>query len=590
MNGLEVTDLRVELAPGGADVIDGISLTLPPGKILGVVGESGSGKTTLALALLGHARRGTRIARGSVKIDDQEMLFLSDERARALRGRRVAYIPQDPGVSLNPAIRVGDQIEEILIAHAPRADDKARAERIRETLAEVKLPADREFLRRYPHQLSGGQQQRIAIAMAFVLRPRVIVLDEPTTGLDVTTQAHVLETVRALCKNHEVAALYVTHDLSVISSLADRLLVMYAGRVAEEGPTRAVFERAAHPYTARLIAAIPDIGAQRALTPIAGHAPSPGKRPEGCFFAPRCPAAISVCSTDTPPAVAIDGEHAANCHRAGQVSRPQPRPVDLVTANGAGAEAVLSVRDLDVSYGSKQVVHGVSLDLSPHECVALVGESGSGKTTLSRTIIGLLQASAGELRFEGQPLAPAARARPVAVRRGLQYIFQNPYASLNPRRTVEDSIATPIRHFFDVGGGEARKRVDSALERVSLNAAVAQCYPDELSGGERQRVAIARALACEPVALICDEVTSALDASVQAAIVELLRGLVDQDGLSILFVTHNLALVRSLAHRVVVLRDGSIVEQGPTTDVLVDPADDYTRTLLADTPRIPAVA
>jgi peptide/nickel transport system ATP-binding protein len=586
---VEVRDLRIELVGSGADIVDDVSFSIDRGEVLGLVGESGSGKTTIGTAFLGHARKGARIARGEITIDGTDVLKLSRDKLRLIRGRLVSYIPQDPTASLNPALRIGRQLSEMLDVHVPDWPDEKRKERTRSVLQEVKLPSDHAFLRRYPHQLSGGQQQRVAIAMAFILHPKVIVLDEPTTGLDVTTQAHVLETVRDLCKTHGVAALYVTHDLAVVANLAHRVLVMYAGRVVELGQREELFEHPSHPYTRRLLAAIPVVQERRALDPIPGQAPAPGHRPENCFFAPRCPYADRG-AREEPPVIDVGGGHLSRCFRALELVAELPH-TSILSARGAtnGAEPILAVHNCDTFYGSRQVLFKVGFELRPRECLALVGESGSGKTTLARSIIGLVPSWRGEITYKGLPLEPRARARPAKVRRELQYIFQSPYNSLNPRRSVGESIAAPLHHFFGLKGRAAYEKVEWALENVSLPGRYASRYPDQLSGGERQRVAIARALVCDPEVLICDEITSALDVSVQASIVRLLEELRKEHDLALLFVTHNLALVRTVADRVIVMNDGRIVESGVVEEILDHPHEAYTQALLADTPSLEAV-
>src|ERR687888_1530306 len=306
---LEVEGLCIEVAGRGVDIVDEVAFHIAAGEVLGLIGESGSGKTTVGLALLGHTRRGATIVRGQVRVDGRNLLELPAAALRAMRGKTVSYVPQDPGAALNPALRIGTQLEETLIAHGYGSSDKERHLRLMEMLEEVLLPQDASFLKRYPHQLSGGQQQRVGLAMAFACRPRVIVLDEPTTGLDVTTQAHVLETVRALCKLHGVAALYVSHDLAVVAALADRVAVMYAGRVVEVGPQRQLFRAAAHPYTRKLIQAIPDISGRYELVGIPGRAPAPGHRPNGCFFEPRCEFCVAQCHRTFPPVTSIASAH-----------------------------------------------------------------------------------------------------------------------------------------------------------------------------------------------------------------------------------------------------------------------------------------
>ena len=587
MTVLEVSGLRVALHPSGHEIVDGVAFSVEREEVVGLVGESGSGKTTVALALLGHARRGTRIAAGTVRVAGQDLLNGDTARIRAARGKLVSYVPQDPAAALNPSLSIGTQLAEVISWHRRDATPAQIQSRVHEALVEVRLAPTRELLRRYPHQLSGGQQQRVCIAMAFLLRPHVIVLDEPTTGLDVTTQAHVLETVRDLCRTHQVGAVYVSHDLAAVASLARRVLVMYAGRLVEAGTVEDLFVRPAHPYTRKLIAAVPDVSGRRSLNAIPGQVPPPGRRPPGCVFAPRCADVRPLCNEGEPPLVTLSAEHRAACFRVAEVDR---RPIRLVPGGEERAVdstgTLLDVRGLDVFHGPQQILHGVSLQLAPCECLALVGESGSGKTTLARTIMGLHLARSGEIRFKGRALDGPARSRPVEVRRRLQYVFQNPYNSLNPRHSIGEIVAVPVGHFLGLKGRAAAERVAAALERVSLSPGIAAAYPDELSGGERQRVAIARALACEPEVLICDEVTSALDVSVQATIVRLLEDLRRHEQLAILFVTHNLALVRAIADRVAVLEQGRIVETGTAAEVLGNPTHAYTRELIADTPTL----
>ena len=449
-----VADLRIDIAGTGDDIVDEISFAIQPGEVLGLVGESGSGKTTAALALLGHTRRGAQIAGGSVTVGDVDILKLGAGARRRIRGRVVSYVPQDPAASLNPALRVGTQLLEALQVHGYLDNDEQRRERVAEMMREVALPDDPAYLRRYPHELSGGQQQRIGLAMAFSCRPRVIVLDEPTTGLDVTTQAHVLDTVRDLARSHGGAALYVTHDLAVVASLADRVAVMYAGRIVETGPTKQLFDSAAHPYTRRLTAAIPRLAGSRHLVGIPGHAPAPGHRPKGCFFAPRCTYAVPECEQKLPDLQPVSGGQLVRCIRAEEV-QSQPRTLTQGTAEAvrdfSADDSVLVLKDVCASYGDRQVVHDINLSLAPRECLALVGESGSGKTTLARTIAGLHRDRTGDILLRGQPLGNVARSRPAEVRRTIQYVFQNPYGSLNPRRTIGQIVWQPLAQFGDDG-------------------------------------------------------------------------------------------------------------------------------------------
>jgi peptide/nickel transport system ATP-binding protein len=591
---LVVEGLTVAMAGSGAAVIEDVSVEVAAGEVLGVVGESGSGKTTLGLAMVGHARRGLKIAAGSVRLDGTDLLSLPAADLRKLRGAEIAYVPQDPSTAINPSLRVGGLLKEILAAHG-RQGPEADA-RLEEVLAEVGLDSRQQILSAYPHQLSGGQQQRVAIAMAFACRPRLIVLDEPTTGLDVTTQRTVLETVARMCASYGVAAVYVSHDVVVVGELSHRIAVVYAGRVVETGATADVFGAPAHPYTQGLLRAVPSPERSGRLIGMEGVPPRPGQRPAGCSFAPRCPLVIQRCTSAVPELTPAG--------RPGQLARcvlvetGQARTV-AAPASGSGPDLavpaqtppapVLQVAGLDAFYGNRQVLSGIHLTVPPDTCVAIVGESGSGKTTLARCIAGLHGGWTGEVRYAGQPLPPGIRRRPKEVLRGIQYVFQNPYASLNPRRTVGGLVAQPLETFAESRRARASdSEILDAIRSAALSVEVVNRYPDQLSGGERQRVAIARTLAVTPTLLICDEVTSSLDVSVQAAVVELLRRLQRQHGLAMIFITHNIALVRSIAQQVVVMHNGRIVESGTVADVLDRPRADYTRHLLDDVPKFSA--
>jgi peptide/nickel transport system ATP-binding protein len=589
-HALEVENLCVELEDTRIDIVDEVSLSVPAGDVLGLVGESGSGKTTVGLAVLGHMRRGARITGGQVRIEGRDILALKPLARQALRGTLVSYVPQDPASALNPALRIATQLDETLAEHGYGNSEADRRDRIREVLGEVLLPSDDEFLRRYPHQLSGGQQQRVALAMAFANRPRVIVLDEPTTGLDVTTQAHVLATVRDLCEAHRVAAVYVSHDLAVVATLSIRVAVMYAGRIIETGPKNVLFRSSAHPYTRRLVEAIPELSGAHALVGIPGTAPRPGLRPRGCFFAPRCSYATARCGDEFPPIERVTQLHEVRCweHERVLAESVAERPEAPSLPDVAETGSLVTMRGVDAWHGPRQVLFGIDLAVRPRECIALVGESGSGKTTLARCIAGLHAAYGGDISFHGRPLPHGARARDRDTRREIQYVFQSPYTSLNPRKTIGQIVGQPLRLFYEVGGAEAQRRTVEALETVRLSASVLPRYPHHLSGGERQRVAIARALVAKPQLLICDEVTSALDVSVQAAIVDLLAELQRELELGLLFVTHNLALIRTLSHEVAVMSQGRIVERGFVDDVLDRPQAEYTKKLLSDTPSLEA--
>ena len=582
---VEVAGLRIDTA-GGREIVSDVSFSVAQGKCLALVGESGCGKTSTALALLGHAREGTRVTAGTVRLaGGDDVLAMSDARRRRLRGAEISYVPQDPTAALDPRQRVGTQVAEVL-----RVAGRSRAVAAAETadmVQRVGLPADPAFLRRFPFELSGGQQQRLAIAMALIGGPSVVVLDEPTTGLDAATQARVLDLLRDLGREREVAFVYVTHDLAAVDGLADHVAVMYAGRVIEEGEKQRVFSRPAHPYTALLLDSVPRLSLRLALRGIPGTAPAPGRRPAGCRFAPRCPLAIDRCRVEEPAPLAVDGRR-IRCHRAFEITRGIDRAAVASTAPAADT-SLLRVDGVAASYpgasrGDGFALRDISFAVAPGECVALVGESGSGKSTLGRCIVGLHRPDAGAITLRGEPLAAHARDRTARECQEIQFVFQNPNRSLNPARTVREIVGRPLER-LGLGRDERRDRTKDLLERVRLPVAAIDRYPRELSGGEKQRVAIARALAPRPVLLICDEITSALDVSIQAAIVSLLDEL-RSDGLAMLFVTHNLALVNSIADGVVVLESGRIREQGATPSVLGASQDDYTKMLLAAVPEL----
>jgi peptide/nickel transport system ATP-binding protein len=582
---LEVRDLEVCLARGGPDVVSDVSFSVRAGEVLGLVGESGSGKTTVAHALLGHARRGLTITRGTVRLDGIDVLSLDAKRLESVRGAKVAYVPQDPSAALNPTLRIGSQLKEALQVHPGVTEDPDQ--RVADVMREAQLDASPAMLRRYPHQLSGGQQQRVALAMAFSCRPSLIVLDEPTTGLDVTTQRRVLDTVRSLCTSYGVAAVYVSHDLAVVGGLVADVAVMYAGRVIELGSTERVFGFPVHPYSRGLLAAVPSPERAEALTGIDGQPPRPGRRGLGCSFAPRCSLVAEECHSTTPEPVTVAGR-TVRCLRTAEIDDKEQRRGVLAARPlvDDSTTPTLSLRHVSARYGSTPVLFDINFDVMPESCLAVVGESGSGKTTLARCIVGLHQNWAGEMRFDGAGLAPGARRRPKELLKRVQYIFQNPYTSLNPRKTIGQIVAQPLEHFFDLSLAERSLKVHQVLEDVSLSGEFLNRYPDQLSGGERQRVAIARALVVEPDLLVCDEVTSALDVSVQAIIVELLRRLQSERQLAMVFITHNLALVRSIAQDAVVLCEGRVVESGSVDDVLERPTQAYTIRLMEDVPKL----
>ena len=575
---LRVTDLRV-VTNAGDEILHGIDFALARGEILGLVGESGSGKTTAGLACMGHFREGLKFGSGSVSIWPRgeatavEVVELDEVAVRSLRGSRIAYIPQDPALSLNPAMRVGEQIREVLDIHGFGSSETERAERVTEVLVDVGLPGDKDYQKRWPHQLSGGQQQRIGIAMAFAMYPDVLILDEPTTGLDVSTQSVVLDTIRQMTVANNVAGLYITHDLAVIKDISDRVAVMLRGDLVEEGPVSAVLEQPQHEYTQMLMAAVPDLAGRKTIGDGAAEAKPPTEDDDATHILVSTGAADRS-SADEDATSETTGTAASAGESGGAASA------------GAAANApLLEIRDVALSYGKAQILDGINLVLEPGECTMLLGESGSGKTTLSQCVAGLNDDYTGQVRLRGTELARSTRKRTNEQRVGIQYVFQSPFSSLNPRRSIGQSLTVPLEMSGDGTAASRKAVVEEALDSVRLGRSFYHRRPGDLSGGERQRAAIARALVNAPSVMVCDEITSALDVSVQASIVALLRTLRAERDLAMLFVTHNIALSRHIADNLAVLNKGKIVDYGPTAQVLENPTHEYTRALIADVPK-----
>jgi peptide/nickel transport system ATP-binding protein len=583
---LSLKALRVGLGLGH-EILEDVELELRPGEVLGLVGESGSGKTTTALSLFGKATPGARIVAMELSIAGQR-LHSPIEQRRA-RGRLVSYVPQNPAGALNPSMRVADAIGD-MIRTPPTG--RSSTEAALPWLGMVGLPATLEFARRFPHQLSGGQQQRVCIAIALACEPAVVVLDEPTTGLDVVTQARIIQELASLRDRRGVAMLFVTHDLAVVSQIADRIAVMYAGRVVEQGPSHAVLRHPRHPYTLGLLASIPDHVEPHHLRAMPGIAIAVGERLPGCQFAPRCPQRVSRCAAEPPALVPVTPAHDVRCFEWRQTPALQAESVSRAVAapTATGSLPVLEVSGLRAEHRSRRgtvvAAADVSFTIERGSCAALVGESGSGKSTIARTIAGLHRLTAGQIALDGQALPNLARDRTVEQRRRLQIIFQDPADALNPRHTVRQSIARPARILRGLGRGAVDAEVVRLLDAVRLPARMAGRYPSELSGGERQRVAIARALAADPELLICDEITSALDVSVQAAVLALLDELRGSFGLTVLLITHDLAVVATVADNVLVLEHGLICEYGPPGTLLRSPRDPYTQGLLDAAPSL----
>ena len=585
-----VRDLGVgfRTASGIVPVVSGVSLEAAPGKIIGVAGESGSGKTTAVLAAIGYQPASAVRLGGEARLGEAPIFTVSPEARRRLWARRISYVAQDAAGSLNPAFRVGTQLREVLEINGGLTPDQART-RVRALLTAVRLPDPDAMLDRYPHQCSGGQLQRIAIAMAIACAPDLIVCDEPTTGLDVTTQAEVVEMLTALIRSERMAGIYISHDLALLGAVADELAIFYAGEIVELGPTGDVLQAPRHTYTRALIDAIPS--ARRRTTPAGLSGFPPGRViAECCPFAPRCSWAIDVCRSEHPDLLpAGNADHLARCHRArelaDELARSAVKSVGAGRVRGDVGAPLLQIRDLTCSYGRGsarvEAVRETSLEIGAGEVVALVGESGSGKSTIGRAIVGLAPIERGEIQLDSVPLDPAGR-RTREQTRAIQIIFQNPDSSLNPRHTVGTLIGRSLELFRpDVPRRERPAHIAEALAEVRLDPGLKDRYPHQLSGGQKQRVAIARAFTARPRLVICDEIVSGQDVSVQAAILELVRAMQERYQTALLFVSHDLAVVRSIAQRLYVIQRGQIVESGPAEQVFERPQAAYTQALLA---------
>ncbi len=599
-------DLTVEYRINRAWVsaVRDVALCVDSLEIHGLVGESGSGKTTLALALMRYLAPNARIASGRILLDGADLVTRTLAEMRAVWGRRLNLVPQDPLASLNPAYTVGEQIAEITRLHSrlSRADAWSRAV---ETLASVRIADPETVARRYPHQLSGGMQQRVTIAMALSAQPRLLVLDEPTTALDVTTQAAVLDLFRELIHANGAAAVYVSHDLGTVAHFCDRVTVLYAGEVMESAPVGALFAGPLHPYTAGLLASLPRPTAPGVRLPtIEGVAPALANRPPACVFAPRCPVALPVCSQIKPPLETANNGHQVRCHRWQEIAsgtlqlhRPapplvvdsQPRRSYVLRTNGLTkhfSEHTLFDRLMRRQPRPVRAVDDASLRIRERSTLGLVGESGSGKTTLARCIVALETADSGEIELCGVGISRRLNERDRDTLRRLRMVFQNPNDTLNPYQTVQQALERPLRRLAGerLNAQQRRQRVLDLLAAVRLTPDYAGRYPAELSGGEKQRVAIARAFAANPALIVADEPTSSLDVSVQAVILNLLKDLRATTGASYLLISHDLDVIAYLADWIAVMYLGEIVEEGDAEDLYSPPQHPYTEALLSAIP------
>lgn len=605
---LDVQDLCVAYATeaGMLHTVRHVSLQIGRGEVYGLVGESGSGKTTLASAVVRYLPANGRILSGRVLLNGVNLLELSEADMRRVWGAQIAVVPQNPRTSVNPAIVIGEQIAEVARVHLGMARPAAWQKAL-DMLQQVGMPDPETVALRYAHQLSGGMLQRVLIAMALTTNPQLLIMDEPTTGLDVTTEAVILDLIQDLLQRYQSAVLYITHNLGVVARICNWVGVMYAGELMEEGSIQDVFKYAMHPYTLGLLGCVPRVDASKhevRLHTIPGYIPRLDQLPAGCIFGPRCLLAEAACAQQRPALTEVGVGHLSACRRWREVEADRGRFVRAreraVTARVApDGPAVLeaqgvkkyfkgSGRMFSLSLPGKtptvRAVDDISLSARRNLTVGIVGESGCGKTTLARCIVGLEEASAGEIRLEGQRLAATTSRRPRALLKKLQMIFQNPDASLNPQHTVADIIGRPLTLLGNLSREAALERTAALLEAVNLPVSYLNRLPHELSGGEKQRVAIARAFAAQPSVLICDEPISALDVSVQAALLNLLVELQASEGNAYLFISHDLAAVRHISDWIVIVYLGRLWEVGPAAQVFAPPMHPYTEALLSAIP------
>ncbi len=602
---LDVTDLTVTFPTDGAPVtaVRGVTLSVDPGEVVAVVGESGSGKSATAMAIIGLQPDYADVS-GSVRLRDQELLGRSDSELSKVRGKAIGTVFQDPMSALTPVYTVGDQIAEAITIHQPSTTKAQARLRAVELLELVGIAQPERRAKAFPHELSGGERQRVVIAIAIANDPDLLICDEPTTALDVTVQAQILDVLKTARDVTGAGVLIITHDLGVVAEFADRAVVMYAGRAVETAPVDVLYRDRQMPYTAGLLGSVPRLDAHQGarLVPIPGAPPSLMNLEPGCPFAPRCPLAIDRCRATEPDLVDVGAHHRAACIRTDQVAgRSAAEIYGVSTAPPAesaptSTRPAISVRDLVKTYrltkgavfrrtiGEVRAVDGVTFDLPDGQTLAIVGESGSGKSTTLHEILELSAPQSGSIEVLGTDVAALDKGSRRTLRRDLQVVFQDPVASLDPRLPVFDVLAEPLQaNGFDKDQTQAR--VAELLTLVGLRRDDASRYPAEFSGGQKQRIGIARALALQPKILALDEPVSALDVSIQAGILNLLLDLQQRFGLSYLFVSHDLSVVKHLAHRVAVMFKGKIVEQGDADEVFTRPQHEYTRKLLAAVPR-----
>ena len=590
---LKVEGLSVDYRVRGRKqrVLEDVSFVVGRGEVFGLVGESGCGKSTAAYAILRYLPRNGLIGDGRILIDGQDLYGLDGARLRELRRKSVAMVYQDPSRALNPSLRIGDQVAEVFeLAGAPRRE---WAERSAGILAKVRISDPKRVMQRYPHQLSGGMQQRVAIAMALASDPSLLILDEPTTGLDATVEADVLDLIVQLRREFSTSILFISHNLAVITRMCNRVGVLYAGRLVEEGASAVIFNTPRHPYTASLLRCLPQRGRSKDIAPLAtipGFLPVPGSITQGCVFAPRCELADDKCRSLDPVFIEL-GQSASKCHYPDRIAELSGNAALQTIAPAASSASILELRDVTKTYGRGShaitAVSHVNLDLRVGETLGLVGESGSGKTTLARSILGLIRPDSGSaILVDGANAALDLNRRTLDQVKAVQIVFQNPDSALNRSHSVSRMISRTVQRLTHIAASARAGRVRELAKSVRLADRYLAARPSHLSGGLKQRVAIARAFAGDPRIVICDEPTSALDVSVQAAILNLLAELQATKRVSYVFISHDLGVVRYISDRIAVLYLGRVMEIGPSGAVFSGPHHPYTEALLSSVPAI----
>jgi peptide/nickel transport system ATP-binding protein len=590
---LDALDVAYRVRGRDRLALRGVTFRIGRREAYGLVGESGSGKSTVALAVTRYLPPAGRVSAGSIHVDGRDVLALRRSALRQMRARQVSMVYQEPGRALNPSLRIGRQVAEVYeIAGEDRAAALERAEAM---LATVRIADPGHVMGRYPHQLSGGMLQRVVIAMALAARPSLLILDEPTTALDATVEAEVLELVSALRVELDTSILFISHNLAVIAEMCDRVGVLYAGELVEEASAGEIFESPRHPYTVGLLRCIPGMGKRKGagrLDTIPGFLPQPGTRPDGCIFAPRCGLAEQRCRTEVPPPYPVGEGRLSRCHFHGRATElPHVLESAKVSAGIGKGRTILAMKGVSKTFASREAhvraLSGVSLEVSAGETVGIVGESGSGKTTLARVLLGLISPDeGGVIELAGERLAPGLRGRSPRQLKAMQMVFQNPDSALNRRHTVRRLISRPLAKLAGLSGLPLRQRLEQLIAAVRMEERHLPLRPAQLSGGLKQRVAIARAFAGVPWIVVCDEPTSALDVSVQAAILNVLADLQADEQVTYLFISHDLGVVRYLSDRIAVLYLGKLMEVGPSESVFGGPHHPYTEALLQAVPSI----